>query len=439
MVSCTAVDYRPHVSVMKPKKKSLRNNFGWALYGNAIFQASQWLALVVIAKMLEVSDVGDYALALAICTPITTFASLRLRQVQVTDARDENRFNHLLALQLVTSLIAMLLITGISLALDYSNEMRAIIVVTALGQCVMLIRGLYIGFNQKQERMDTVAKSQTVLSLGTVGSLLVTIWFTESLLLGVIAMQACKLLVMLTIDISTTACLICQYTDEAATDYLRPLFDRRHMMQIVWLGLPLGITGLLLTVNNQVPKYLIVQFLGREELGYFAAILALTLAGMAMTQAAAKAAMPRLSKYFVTDKRKYLRLLLQLIVLGAALGIFGMAIVVLAGRPILLLLFKPDYAEYTDLFVWSMVFGLIAYVVTFIGTGMTSMRLFMIQPLVNFLALAVCVSVGVMLIPEYGLNAAVWALIAGKITQGTIGVIVIGVALTKPPKPSIQS
>lgn len=416
---------------MKPKRKSLRSNFGWALYGNAVFQASQWLTLVVIAKLLEVTDVGNYALALAICTPITTFAGLRLRQVQVTDARDENRFSHLLALQFVMSVLAVLLIAGIALVLDYSNELKAVIVVVAIGQCVMLIRGLYIGFNQKQERMDTVAKSQTVLSLGSLGALLVTIWLTESLLLGVIAMQACKLLVLLAIDISTTARLIHQYTDEAASDYLRPLFDRKQMMQIAWLGLPLGITGLLLTVNNQVPKYLIVQFLGREELGYFAAILALTLAGMAMTQAAAKAAMPRLSKYFVTDKRKYLRLLLQLISLGAVLGLVGMAIVLLAGRPILLLLFKPDYAEYTDLFVWSMGFGLIAYVVTFIGTGMTSMRLFRIQPLVNSLALAACILVGVVFIPEYGLTAAVWALMAGKVVQGVIGIAVIGLALSK--------
>jgi len=116
---------------MKPKTKSLRSNFGWALYGNAVFQASQWLTLVVIAKLLEVTDVGNYALALAICTPITTFAGLRLRQVQVTDARDENRFSHLLALQFVMSTLAVLLIAGIAMILDYSTEMKAVIVVVA--------------------------------------------------------------------------------------------------------------------------------------------------------------------------------------------------------------------------------------------------------------------------------------------------------------------
>lgn len=415
---------------MKPKP-NLRRNFGWALYGHGVYQASQWLTLVVIAKLLDVTNVGTYAIALAISTPITTFAGLRIRQVQVTDARDENLFGHFLAVQMTALVLSICIVSIVLFPLDYGLEVKALVIVVMAGQCLMLLRGVFIGFNQKHERMDTIAVSQTLLSLSSLAALFVMILVTGNLLAGLIAMQACKVVVLVLVDVPMTGRLIRQYTGSRARDYLRPIFDPRAMLRLTGLCLPLGVTGLLMSVNNSIPKYFIMIFLGEAPLGFFAAILALVLAGMALTQSAAKSVMPRLSRYYLDDKRRYIKLLLKLIGLGGGLGAVGMVIVLLAGEEILRLLFTPEYADYTDLFVWSMLFGVLAYMVTFIGTGVTAMRVFTIQPIITLSALLTTTIFGYLLIPDHGLNAAVWSMMAGKFVQGAVGTMIIGRGLLK--------
>ena len=65
---------------------SLRKNFTWTFAGNAIYAASQWGQLVVLAKLGTPETVGQIALALAICAPVIMFANLQLRSVQATIA-----------------------------------------------------------------------------------------------------------------------------------------------------------------------------------------------------------------------------------------------------------------------------------------------------------------------------------------------------------------
>jgi len=418
-----------------PKQLSLQKNISWAFFGNLTYQASQWLNLVMMAKLLDVADVGRFALALAICTPITTFASLNLRSVQVTDAKDEHRFGHFLGVQLLTALIAMLIISAIAAGSGYEASTAWLIVVVGLGQAVITTRGVFIGFNQKHERMDTVAASTAVLGFGSLAALGLTLWVTRNLLLGVIAMQSAKLAVLLLWDIRATSRLVRLYVVEAPATYLMPIFSPRIMLGLAWLALPLGISSLLLSVYNNVPRYLIAYFLGKESLGYFAAIMALVMAGMMVTQAAGTSALPRLSHYYLTNHRAYMRLLSKLMLTGTVLGLLGLLIVFVWGRPILAIVFTSDYAAYNNLFVWSMIFGLIAYVVTFLGYGLTSMRFFVAQPVPNTGAVLVAILFGFVLISEYGIVAAVWSLIAGKFVQGFTTLIMIALKL----KPSLAA
>lgn len=413
--------------------RSLRSNFAWALVGNLVYQASQWLNLVVMVKLLDVADVGRFALALAVCTPITTFAALNLNKVQVTDARDEHRFGAFLGVQLLTGLIAVLVISGLTVALNYETSAALLIIMVGLGQALVATRGVFLGFNQKHERMDAVACSTVILGLGSLAALGLTLWWTRDLLLGVIAMQSVKLAVLLGWDVRATARLVHQHTGQSPLDYLRPTFNPRLMKTLIWLGLPLGTTAVVLSIFNNIPRYLIAVLLGDEPLGYFAAILALVTAGTMVTGAAGASALPRLSRYYLIDRTAFLNLLGNLLGLGAILGGLGLIMVFALGRDMLTLFFTPDYAAYTDLFVWSMIFGALTYVTTFLGCGMTAMRRFVVQPLANLGAVVVALVAGWLLIPDHGLIGGVWCLIAGKLTQGLIAATVIWSGLRSGP------
>src|SRR5688500_18644573 len=83
-----AVEERADVKATNPAAgNSLRSNFAWTLTGNIGYAACQWGMLVLLAKMGSTEMVGQFALALAILTPILGFTNLQLRSVQATDAR----------------------------------------------------------------------------------------------------------------------------------------------------------------------------------------------------------------------------------------------------------------------------------------------------------------------------------------------------------------
>lgn len=413
----------------RPKKLGLKKNFGWAFSGNAVYQACQWLNFVVLAKLTSADDVGRFALALAICTPITVFSSLNLRAVQVTDARDQHRFGHFLAVQLVSSLLAFLAIASIAGVSGFDLNTVLLIMVVGLGQAILVIRDVFIAFSQKHERMDTVALSKASMGILSVIALGVLVWSTGSLLMGVIGLQASKLAIFLLLDIRTTSRLVRIYANQPARTYLRPIFQPRVMAALAWLALPLGISAVMFSFFNNVPLYYISAYLGEEQLGYFAAILALAMAGKSVVAAVALSSLPRLSRYFVSNRRAYIRLLIKLVLVGAGIGVIGVIVAALAGPPLLTIMFTPEYAQHSTLFMWAMIYGMIGYVVTLLGKGMIAMRRFRIQPLANLVSLVVVGLLGWVLIPQYGLIGAVLALIAGHSAYGVIALAVISIGL----------
>lgn len=417
------------VSPPRPRRLGLKKNFGWAFAGNAVYQACQWLVLVVLAKLLTATDVGLFALALAICTPIMTFSGLNLRAVQVTDAREEHRFGHFLSLQLFNAALALVVIAGIVLVSGYGVQTACLIIAVGLGQAVVLVRDVFIAFSQKHERMDAVGVSKAVLGVASISALSLTVWLTRNLLAGVVAMQAAKLLVFLGWDLRATGRLVAAYVNEPVASYLRPIWQPRIMLSLAWLALPLGLTTVLVAVYNNLPRYFIAAFLDEERLGYFAAIMALAMAGTMVTTAAGMSALPRLSRYAVENRTAYFRLLFQLVLFGAGFGLLGLLVVALAGEPLLRIIFTADYADHSDLFMWSMVFAAVTYAVTFLGYGLTALRRFRLQVLPYGAALAVSAVAAWLLIPAHGIVAGAWCLILGKVAQASLTVLLIGLCV----------
>ena len=100
------------------KQISLRQNFYWTFAGNVIYAASSWAILIVLAKLGTPEIVGHFTLGLAVTAPIIMFTNLALRAVQSTDAHREYTFSDYLALRLLMTTMAVLLIAGIAVLHD---------------------------------------------------------------------------------------------------------------------------------------------------------------------------------------------------------------------------------------------------------------------------------------------------------------------------------
>jgi O-antigen/teichoic acid export membrane protein len=408
---------------------SLRSNFAWTLAGNLTYAGFLWGILVVLAKLGSPEMVGRYALGLAVGAPVMMFTNLQLSALQATDAKGEYRFWDYFSLRLLTSSFALCVIAGIAAVGGYRLEAALVILIIGLAKGVESVSDAIHGLLQKNERLDLIAISKMIkgpLSLLAIWSL---VHLTRSLVWGVIGLLAAWSLVLLTYD-AYNARRMLHLRPEPIRGENEGRYDRLALFRrLTWLALPLGFVSLLDSLNVNVPRYLVERRLGEAALGYYAGMAYIMVAGNMVVGALTGSASPRLARLCVIHPLAFRRLLWRLIGLGAALGGTGLLLAMFFGRPLLALIYQPDYAKHADVFVWLMAAAGTGYVARFLICGMTASRRIKAQaPLYGVTLLATAVLSWV-LIPRHGLLGAALALCAA------MAVLLLGAAAITLAKP----
>jgi O-antigen/teichoic acid export membrane protein len=192
----------------------------------------------------------------------------------------------------------------------------------------------------------------------------------------------------------------------------------------------MGLVMMLISLNSNIPRYVVEHYLGEQELGIFAAIAYLIMVGGTIISALGQAASPRLAKYYAQANAKaFWALLSKLLGIGAVIGGLSVLVALIAGREILTVLYQPEYAQHTDLLVWLMVAGGLSYIASFLGYGMTAAQHFQIQLPLFISVTTVSALTCLWLIPNIGLNGAAIALILAAVVQAgaSLGVILYAI------------
>ncbi|MFQ3661243.1 MAG: oligosaccharide flippase family protein [Chloroflexaceae bacterium] len=400
-----------------PSRLSLRANFSWTFLGNVIFAACQWGMLIVLAKLGTPEMVGQFALGSAIAVPVLMLTNLQLRDVQATDAREEYAFADYFGLRLITVVLALLIIGGIVLALRYPAETALVVVAFGLFKAVESISDVIFGMLQHHERMDRVAQSMILRGLLSLAALGILVFLTGSVFWGVMGLVFAGIGVVLVYDLRSVM-LIKRATHGAAgvahlARSLLPRWNRRTLLALTWLALPLGISMLLISLATSLPRFFVGHYLGEYTLGIFAALTYLQVAGMTVVSALGQSALPRLSQYYAAgDRQNFTRLLLRMGAIGLVLGGGGIAVALVAGRPLLTLIYQPEYAEYAWFFVWVMVSAAIGYVSWLVGEGMKAARYLRVQVALFGAQVVVLTVLSVWLIPPMGMTGVAIVMLA---------------------------
>jgi O-antigen/teichoic acid export membrane protein len=159
-----------------------------------------------------------------------------------------------------------------------------------------------------------------------------------------------------------------------------------------------------------VPRYVIERHLGAAELGIYAAVSSLLVAGNLVVSALGQAATPRLARHlFEGDVASFRRLLGALLAVSAGVGAAFLAASLVAGGPLLRIVFGPRYAGRADVLAWLMAGGLVAYVTSLLGFGLTAARRFAVQLPLFAATTLLCAAGCFWLVPAHGLLGAAWA------------------------------
>lgn len=390
---------------------SLRANFLWTFIGNLIYGACQWGMIIVIAKLTSTEKLGHFALALAVTAPIIMFFNMQLRAVQATDVKEIFSFKEYLGHRLIALILALLTIFTVSLF--YGRNAMLIILAIALAKAIESIGDIIYGLFQHRERMDRIARSMMIKGVSSLIVLGVVIWISRSIFLGAISLIASWLIVLVSYDLRNVRKFIFNNSF-----LFKPSFELGRIRKISIKALPLGIASILMSVNSNVPRYLIDSYMGPSQLGIFAALAYPVVAGSVVIMALGQAVTPRLAAfYFDQDINAFKSIILKMVLIAFIMALGGVAIVAWVGKPFLKIVYTTEYSKYVYEFIIIMVAGGISYFAFILGYALTAAQRFSIQAVSFAVNLIVTLIAGFMLIPIHGLQGAAYAMIIGSVSQ----------------------
>jgi O-antigen/teichoic acid export membrane protein len=384
-----------------------------------VYAACQWGMLVALAKLGSPELVGAFALGLAVTAPIVQFANLKLRSIQATDARHEYGFRDYLSVRLATSAVAFAVVIAAAFAGSYTPEQRIVIVAVGLAKVVESVSDIYYGLIQQHEMMHWIASSMMVKGVLSLVAFTGVVYSTGSVAGAGVALAATWAAVLLGWDIPRGR----QLSGErrVPSSPRRAFTDKVVFFRLVRTAVPLGIVVTLGSLFVNIPRYFIEHHCGSRALGLYAAIAYLMVAGSMVVNALGQSAGPRLAKLYASgDRASFAVILRKLTLSGAALGIVGLVSVGLAGRPLLALIYRAEYAEYAGVLCWTMAAMAVNYLYIFVGTAINAMRNYRVQLPIHLASTVLMVASCAVLVPRYGIVGGAWAMLCCTVFEAVL-------------------
>jgi O-antigen/teichoic acid export membrane protein len=400
----------------KASGPTLRSDFFWTFFGNGIYAACQWAVLVLLAKTGSPEIVGRYALAVAIATPVITFATFQLRSVQVTDIREQHSFRDYLGFKTWTMIAAMIVLTIICFAFRYPVASAALIEILGIALAIEALSDVYYGRMQSRHKMDRIAKSMIARGLLSVTAMAIVFWLTKNLPLALLAIVACRVAVMLSYDMRV--CDLVDSGDKARSGVFQPAFKWDVQLTLLKTAFPVGLVSVLLALNTSIPRYFIAWSVGPRELGIFSALAFFQSTGNTVVGALGQAAFGRLAREFADgNTQKFMAILVKLTCAGLGLGLVGVVVASVAGKQILGILYRPEYGERANLLTYLMIAAGMGYLSQFFGYAVTAARIFVAQIPLSFIVGLTLTGTCYMWVPRFGVVGAIWAIATTMLVQ----------------------
>jgi O-antigen/teichoic acid export membrane protein len=407
------------VAVVAPP---LRVSFSWTLAGNMVYAVTQFGMLSVLAKLGSSSIVGKYALGLAITAPVFMLTNLQLRGVQATDARNEYEFADYFTLRCLCTLVGFLLIAGIVATSNYDAVTKSVVILIALAKAIETFSDVIAGHLQKFERLDQVAAALMLRGLASVGTFALAFWITRSLLVSVTTLAVTWLIV------------ICLYDFRVLLAILQNRvffhFSFSILRRLAWLSLPLGIVMALNSLSANIPRYILEHKLGTAELGIFASLAYLVTAMGLISVALGQSACTRMARLFAGGKiHDFTRVLHKLLTISVLLGATGVIVASKLGKPVLMFVYRPEYAEHVNLLVVMVIDASVTSMCVFLGFGLTAARCFRSQIPIMVANVVATIVLTYVLLPYFGMLGGGYALLLSSVVQACGSYLILNRAL----------
>lgn len=382
----------------------------WLVGGNFIFAFSQWVILIFFARMTNQENLGQYALALAIVTPIFAVGNLQLRPLYILDVNSEQKYTytHFYYLRLICSFIALACCLVLGL---FFNVSILVLLLVGLLKFFESYSDIIYAYYNAHDQTQLISKSlflKGTLSVLAVAVALYLFDFYTALILFLIV----YLVVWLFIDN-----LYIQKTQEIKKMSL----DLGIMKSAIPMGISLGIV----TLQSNIPRLFLDQYASIEAVGIFTVLSYFIIVGSIFINSICQYLSPRLTHAWNHNRAYFKKLLSMALLVAGGLGLIAIFLSYFMGEFVLKLVYGAEYIAYADAFVLTMVAGFILYLATVLGYTLTAIGFIKQQVYLFSIVLIFSVLVSYLCIPEYGIIGGIYTLMVSYLVQCVLSLLVV--------------
>lgn len=394
---------------------NLINRAKWLLGGNIIFAFSQWLMLIFFSRMSDPTQLGYYSYALAVTAPIFLLSNLQLRPLLVADLNTSKSFDfsQYFSLRIITIVLAII-VSLLFTSGDTTISIIIMILVVFIKASEALSDLIYAYYNAIK-RTTFISKSLTIKSMLVIFSSLIVLYLTKSIVYSLFATLFGYILVLIFLDIR-----------ENINHIKNISFFDRNLKYIFVSGLPLGIAVMLISLQTNIPRYFLENYLSIEIVGVYTIFYYFLVIGSIVINSVCQYLSPYFSEYYKDLNVNQLKTVMtQAFSIALVLGILGLIVSIPLHSFIVGAIYGTDYIEYSYTLPYIMFAGVFSYLSVVNGYLLTSLGLLKIQiPIFSFLV-SITFLYSYLLIPTYGLMGAAYTTILSTITQFLVSSIIV--------------
>lgn len=398
--------------------------------GSVVLMFGQWLISVLLVRMSGYEDAGIFSLAMTVSNVFSFFANYGLRNYQVADVNGRYTQGQYLLLRFFTGTVSVLACGGyLLLAGGYSPVERGAILLYLLYSDVNVLSDTLLGSLQLHDRLYVNGYSNilrgSLCFLLFVGSYLAF----HDLLIALLAMVAATLVLTLVYD----------WRQFCRCERLAPWgrADWKAVGRLLRTCFALMLSSILPVVTTAVPRLSIQKINGTEQLGYFSSIFTPTVLITTLAPAIIIALVPQMARAWADRDRKG--------VVRAAAKSYGMvfALIVLAelaalvaGRPVMKLIFGPEILQYYPLLYWAILAtGLNGW--TYCGnSALVAIGFNRGVAVAAAVVLAIILGLSDRLVLAFGITGAAYVLAIAYGIQTLVQMLLLAYGLLRGPRPT---
>jgi O-antigen/teichoic acid export membrane protein len=380
------------------------------LAGRLTYIVCQFGVLAALVNLGSTAAAGHFVLGLAVTAPVVMFCNLQLRLVLATDVRHEVPFADYLAVRNLMAVVALGLILALALFAE-SRQVAVIIAAVGVSKLIESISDIHYGRLQRANTTNIVSRSLFIRGVASFALATLACLVFGSVVAVCAALSVCGLAVLVFHDVPASNSV----ADEARCEShgKRSANRREQMLALVWRGLPLAVGSALMSLEANVPRYVVAARFDANVLAVVGVMTYALAIGQTVVSALCYPAVPRLATYYADgNTRAFLQLSGKLVALGAFAATLALGAAGLFGRPFLLFVMGEEFAAHNTLMVITVAAGGIQVIQHILLNALRAMRRFKMVSLIQVAWLVTTAALCVGFTRHAGVNGVGWALVA---------------------------